>query len=318
MNPLPQAQREKDQWILSLRTPHQPLDPSRPSGAFIEEERTASGAVADVATLFLTNRECPFRCLMCDLWKNTVPYTVPRGAIAEQIRKGLEGLPPARQVKLYNSGSFFDPNAIPSADYPEIAAELRSMDRVIVECHPAFVGKRSLDFRSHLSAELEVAIGLETAHPGILEKLNKRMTLEQFRRAAEYLQQHNMALRTFILLRPPFLSEEEGLEWAKRSLDYAFECGAAVCTLIPTRTGNGALERLAAEGQFSPPALASLEEGLAYGIRLGRGRVFADLWDLERVASCPFCFQQRAARLRRMNLEQVVPPGIDCQECDGA
>lgn len=317
MNTFPETHRERDRWTLSLRTPRLSLDPHRASGAFVEEERTESGEVTSVATLFLTNKECPFRCLMCDLWKNTVPYTVPRGAIAEQIQRGLAGLHPTRQVKLYNSGSFFDPNAIPPADYPEIAAELRSVDRLIVECHPAFIGKRCLDFQALLRGKLEVAIGLETANPGVLEKLNKRMTLDQFRRAAEFLKHNDIALRAFILVRPPFLSEAEGLEWAMRSVDYAFDCGAAVCTLIPTRAGNGALERLAEEGQFAPPSLASLEAALAYSISQRRGRVFADLWDLERFASCPSCFPQRATRLRKMNLEQVVPPAVVCEACDG-
>ena len=44
----------------------------RPYAFFVEEERSASGEVVPVATVFLTNRECPWRCLMCDLWKNTL------------------------------------------------------------------------------------------------------------------------------------------------------------------------------------------------------------------------------------------------------
>ncbi len=70
-----------------------------------------------VATVFLTNRECPFRCLMCDLWRNTLTETVPVGAIPAQIDHALLRLPPAKQLKLYNSGSFFDPHAIPPQDY---------------------------------------------------------------------------------------------------------------------------------------------------------------------------------------------------------
>ena len=34
------------------------------------------------------------------------------------------------------------------------------------------------------STVLELALGLETAHPGALEKLNKRMDLDQFQDAA--------------------------------------------------------------------------------------------------------------------------------------
>jgi archaeosine synthase beta-subunit len=97
-----------------------------PYAYLVEDERTAAGEIVPTATIFLTNRECPWRCLMCDLWRNTITETVPAGAIPQQIDYALERLPAARQIKLYNSGSFFDPRAIP----PAITKRLRgvSMD----------------------------------------------------------------------------------------------------------------------------------------------------------------------------------------------
>ena len=60
----------------------------------VETEADDDGGAVEVATVFLTNRECPWRCLMCDLWRNTLEETVPEGAIAAQIRYALERLPP--------------------------------------------------------------------------------------------------------------------------------------------------------------------------------------------------------------------------------
>jgi archaeosine synthase beta-subunit len=274
------------------------------------------GEMVPVATVFLTNRECPFRCVMCDLWRNTLEESVPEGAIAAQIRHALGRLPPARHLKLYNAGSFFDPRAIPPAEYAEIARLAASFERVIVEAHPAFVGPHCLELRALLAGQLEVAMGLETAHPEVLARLNKRMTLEQFRRAAQFLAEAGIALRVFILVRPPWLSEAEGVEWAMRSLDFAFGCGASVCTLIPTRAGNGAMEVLAAAGEYAPPALASVEAALEYGLRQGAGRVFADLWDIQQFARCPTCSPTRIARLEAMNAMQAVPAPVLCPNCD--
>jgi archaeosine synthase beta-subunit len=306
-----------DRWVVAQRGAKNLLDPLRPYAFLVEGERSASGEWVDVATLFLTNRECPYRCLMCDLWRNTLDERVPVGAIPTQIRHTLERLPPARQVKLYNSGSFFDPAAIPPDDYEEIAGLVAPFERVIVECHPAMLGRRCLRFQSLLTGELEVAMGLETVHPEVLERLNKRMTRESFARGAGFLAEHGIALRVFILVRPPFMSEAEGLEWACRSLECAFDCGASVCALIPTRGGNGALEALAAAGEFAPPSLASLEAALEHGVRLGRGRVFADLWEVERFATCASCAPARLARLAVINRTQQVPAGVACSECGG-
>lgn len=271
--------------------------------------------MVEVTTLFLTNRECPYRCVMCDLWRNTLEETVPDGAIAAQLRYALERLPPARHLKLYNAGSFFDPRAIPPAEYPQIARLAAPFERVIVECHPALVGPRCREFRDLLSGRLEVAMGLETAHPEVLERLNKRMTLEQFRRAADFLAREQMDLRVFILVRPPWLSEAEGVEWAKRSLELAFDCGASVCSLIPTRAGNGAMEALAAAGEFTPPSLHSLEAVLEYGLGRRLGRVFVDLWEIQHVTGCPTCSGARIARLKQMNLTQSVPAPVQCRRC---
>lgn len=290
----PESAAERDRWIVARRDERAELDPRRPWAFFVEEERSKDGEVVPVATVFLTNRECPWRCLMCDLWKNTLAESAPSGAIPEQIDYALARLPAARQIKLYNSGSFFDARAIPAEDYPAIAERVRSFERVIVENHPALVGEAAVRFRDLVGRPLEIAMGLETVHPEILQKLNKRMTVEQFRGAADFLRANGIDLRVFILVKPPFMREEEAVEWSARSVDFAFDCGATAITLIPTRGGNGAVEELG----FAPPRLETLEAAFEYGLGLRRGRVFVDLWDVRSDDPA------RLERLRELNLRQ--------------
>ena len=319
-------------WILARRPARNVVDARKPSAFLVEDERAESGEIVRVATIFLTSRECPWRCLMCDLWRNTLTESVPPGAIPEQIDFALtrlRGLPLQRRaekmagrptplarsplerpatIKLYNAGSFFDARAIPPEDFPAIAGRVRGFERVIVECHPSLVGDSALRFRDLLSGKLEVAMGLETVETSVLEKLNKRMTLASFAKAAAFLRAHDIALRVFILVKPPFLDEAAALHWARRSIDFAFTCGASVVSLIPTRAGNGALEALG----FVPPKLATLEAAHDYGIGLQRGRVFADLWDLEKFSECAICFPARRERLWEMNAGQTVRGRIAC------
>jgi len=305
-----------DTWVLSRRPVREQLDPYLPYAYFVEEERAPNGEVVPAATVLITNRECPFRCVMCDLWRNTLTETVPAGAIPKQIDHALSLLPPARHLKLYNSGSFFDSKAIPPQDYGEIAQRGNQFERLIIENHPALVGDTCLRFRELLRGQLEVAMGLETAHPEVLARLNKRMTLQQFSRAAKFLCSHGIDLRVFILVQPPYMPASEALKWAERSLDFAMECGATVAVLIPTRSGNGAMDELEARGEFAVPALRTLEAAMEYGLRLKAGRVFADLWGLK--VSCESCHPQRAARLHQMNLRQLLLERIPCSRCNGA
>lgn len=315
----PEAQRERDLWILAQRenVPREASDPLLPQAFLVEDECDENGNVVPVATIFLTNRECPWRCLMCDLWRHTLTQSVPRGAIASQIDHALKHLPQARQVKLYNSGSFFDARVIPPDDYPEIAARLDGFERVIVESHPLLVGPETLRFRDMLKGKLEVAMGLETIHPLIGPRLNKRVSLDQWQSAARFLSANAIAMRAFVLVKPPFMDEAEALLWAARSTEWAFDCGAQVVALIPTRDGNGAMETLAQAGEWSPPRLETLEAAFDFGLNLRRGRVLADVWDLERFSLCSHCFDKRLARLNEMNLRQIVAPRVECDWCAG-
>jgi radical SAM enzyme (TIGR01210 family) len=176
---------------------------------------------------------------MCDLWKHTLPVSVPGGAIPQQIEFALGRFgrrPP--QIKLYNSGSFFDSAAIPFEDYPAIARQLSFAEHVIVESHPRLIGERALRFRDLLDGSLEVAMGLETVHPQILPRLNKRFTLNHFAQAAAFLRREAITIRAFVLVKPPFLDESDATEWAVKSVSFAFSCGVGAVSLIPTRAGT--------------------------------------------------------------------------------
>ena len=293
------------------------LSPFQPHGFFLEQERSASGSIVSSGTILLTNKECPWRCLMCDLWKNTLTETVPHGAIAHQIRFALgrfEAEP--TQIKLYNSGSFFDSAAIPMADYPEIARAIAFARHVIVESHPRLIGQKALTLRDLLPGTLEIALGLETIHPGVLPRLNKKFDLDDFQRAAGFLSVKGIALRAFVLVNPPFITDEaEALDWTVKSAAFAFSCGASVVTLIPTREGNGAMEQLRESGLFKRPGLSTLEQALDLTLDLRAGRVFADTWDLDRFSNCSECLEKRRERLHAMNLSQAASLPISCSAC---
>jgi radical SAM enzyme (TIGR01210 family) len=311
MSKLPGFQMD-GRWIRSMRGEKSPVDSFLPYGWFNEQELDIQGNVREVSAILLSNRECPYSCLMCDLWKHTTDETLPVGAVPAQIEYALKKLDSASHLKLFNSGSFFDPRAIPVEDYPQIAALSSNFDQVLVESHTAFIGKESLEFGRMLKGQLQVAIGLETVHPEILPRLNKGMSLEDFKLSVGLLQSNEISSRAFVLLRPPFLDEAEGLEWACRSIDFAFACGVDVCSVIPVRSGNGALDILALDGYFQEPAIESLERVVEYGIKLRKGMVLADLWDLERFSTCAQCFEARKERLNQMNLTQEHVKPVEC------
>ena len=142
-----------DRWIVANRGKKNVVDPQKPYAWLVEKERTAAGKIEDTASIFLTNRECPFHCLMCDLWKNTTNKQVPVGAIPNQIEWALQQMPDVKHLKLYNSGNFFDKKAIPEQDYERIASLVSGFETLIVESHPKLINENCLKIRDMMIPE---------------------------------------------------------------------------------------------------------------------------------------------------------------------
>lgn len=314
--PFPNDTAGRTRWILAQRPDLEAarrrlaLDP--PVEWLVESEPDGEGRRAEVLTVFLTNRECPWRCLMCDLWRYTTLDSVGSGFIPAQIDRVFAAARSASKpnepqwIKLYNAGSFFDSRAIPPEDHPAILERCAGFQRVIVECHPMLVGDAVERFRDSLpeGCHLEVAMGLEVADPEVLEKLNKGITLERYVAAAQRLNRMGVESRSFVLIQPPFVAEERAVDLAVESVDFAMEQGASVVSLIPTRPGNGALDRLLAEGLFRPPTPGTIETSFEKALALGKGRVFLDLWGLEQFWGTNEAVHAARARLHEINLSQ--------------
>lgn len=311
----PDGAAARDAWILTRRPERNRVAVDAPYAAFIELEPLPGGGTEEVLAIFLSNRECPVRCLMCDLWKNTLPGPVPPGAVAKQVADTLARFPRTPAVKLYNAGSFFDPQAFPAADRGEIARLVAGHRRVVVESHPSFLGGPEREFARLLGGRLEVAVGLETTDPEAFARLNKRTTLAATDRAFRGLAADGIDSRAFVLVGLPGVAPERAVDEAVRSARWAFDRGVGTVALIPTRSGNGAMEALEEDGTFVEPALSDLERAADGALAIGRGIVLADTWDLPRFARCPRCADGRIARVAAQNLAQQRLPPVACDGC---
>ena len=246
------AAAERDRFVLSLRPAGRRHDPWRYQDVIVEDERDADGPYRRVATVFLTGRECPWRCAMCDLWRHTIDDDTPAGADsrASDAPRGTRSRHAGRRrhaPEAVQRGQLLRSPRGAGSRLRRRGAALAGLERVIVESHPALVGaaRRSLSRRARrarapngAAMSLEVAMGLETAHPAALERLHKRMTFETFATAAASRVQRGVALRVFLLVSPPFVPPDEQDAWLLQSIERAFSCGASVVSLVPTRLGQ--------------------------------------------------------------------------------
>ena len=181
-----------------------------------------------------------------------------------------------------------------------------------VESHPRLVGERTWRFRDRLAPSLEVAMGLETAHPDALARLNKgcTSTTSPPRRAA--LAAHGVGLRVFLLVHPPFVPRDERTPWLLRSIDVGDRRRRVRDRADPDPRRHAARWRRWPAAGAVRAAVAGRRSKTRRRSAIGsrgrsRARVLADLWDLAAFAACAACLEARRARLLRLNLEQRVP-----------
>lgn len=318
--------------VRSHRNPKAERSPWDYQGIVLEDEPFALGK-RSTATVFLTGSECRFSCSMCDLWQ----YTVERdktlaGAIPKQLSAAISEIEKAASkvdcIKLYNAANFFDEKNVPLEDLATIGKLCRGFSTVVVENHATLIGTnqfhRMLDhFRSEFSSKLEIAIGLESVDKGSMGLLNKQMLLEDYQRACEILKDEDIAIRTFVLLRPPSphpLSSQVAIERALDAVAFGWQCGAENCSVIPTRKGSsGWLMHNASAIGWTPPTASELERTLELGLsrRCNREQVVTvDLWDWDQMQGhCSRCRDIRRKRLNEMQLDQVFLASYDCNDC---
>lgn len=291
--------------ILANRGPRPNLDRSSPPPVVTDIEPDGNLQPRHATTIFLTGKECPFRCLMCDLWKHTHPEPTPTGSLVHQWHAVLPQIEHREIVKLYNASNFFDPKAVPLGDLWELATQTRAFQRVVVENHPKLLNQTIFEFNDITQGKLEVAMGLETSDSVILKWLNKQMTVDDYNEACSKLHSSKVGIRTFILLPAPGVPPATMTEHTVASVRHALNAGSDVVSLIPLRLGNGTMDRLVSSGDVHLPTLEIIEDTFLRSLELRRERhqrVFLDMWELETSSIDP----SRRDRLQQLNLTQTL------------
>ena len=293
--------------ILNLRTAGAVVDPTAPPAVVTEQEPDENGVIKQATTVFLIGKECPFRCLMCDLWKHTTSEPTPPGALVRQLSQVLPQIQHREIIKLYNASNFFDPQSVPLTDRNGLATLVQDFETVVIENHPKLLSNKVPEFAARLNGQLQVAMGLETADERILRWLNKQMTVADYERACEFLIKHGITIRTFLLLPAPGVESTDALSHTVSSVRKALDCGSRVTSLIPLRAGNGVMDWLLNERLVHLPDLSSVANTFASALKLRREkqqRIFLDLWNIETLATTEKHADDLRKQLHRWNMEQ--------------
>ncbi len=183
--------------------------------------------------------------------------------------KKLDGLSEPLAVKLYTSGSFLDESEVPVSVRSDILTKIQEDDRlkqVVLESRPEYVTPSTM---AHIrdcipQKDVEIGIGLESVNDAIRSIcINKGFSLSDFQQALTIARNHDIDVRAYVLVKPPFLTERDALEDSVETITKAIEMGVTTVSVNPVNIQKNTLvDRLWFRGVYRPPWLWTVVEVL--------------------------------------------------------
>jgi radical SAM enzyme (TIGR01210 family) len=250
------------------------VEPEKPLASWKSSEIYA-GSMLSCLTVILKTSGCAWnRCRMCGYKHERYhPMATPEliARIAGQVAWIREhySIGEIDMVKIFTSGSFFDEQEVPPAARQIVAEAFRGR-LVIAETRPEYVVSESLrEFSTQIDdgswdRPLYVAMGLETTNDRIREKcIDKGNTFQDFIDATAIARECGAGIKTYLLMKPPFLTEREAMEDMHRSIREALPYSDMISMNLCTVQNRTEVEYYWKRGAYRPPYLWSVLEVLA-------------------------------------------------------
>jgi radical SAM enzyme (TIGR01210 family) len=210
-------------------------------------------------------------CTMCPLPNEAIrlsSYRVSAKNYVEQIRSTIESNDPCEMLCIYNDGSFFSSHELPMEARQQIYRLVRESGcrYLMVESLPVFITRSVLnEARTFLKdVRLAVGVGIQSFDEEIRRLcIASPVQMDDFLNAHHLLRKFNCDTKTYLLLKPPFLTEDEAIADCISSAHQLNELLADDITICPTRVAhNTVVSRLYELGAYVPPALMSVVDVL--------------------------------------------------------
>jgi radical SAM enzyme (TIGR01210 family) len=242
------------------------IDPEEPVSVWSEKDMV-DGKIADALVVILRSRGCYWArqsgCLMCG-YNNDCTDGVTADNLITQFGKAREKHAGQDYIKIYTSGSFLDPREVePTARDRILEMAGARASKLLVESRPEFVNPEALKSASAFVKHLEIAIGLETADDALRARsVNKGFLFRDFERACKAASESEATIRTYLLLKPPYISESQAISDVVESARKAGPLSQTI-SINPVNVQRGTrVEELWKKGSYRPPWLWSLAEAM--------------------------------------------------------
>jgi len=282
--------------------------------------------IVDTFVIIFRTKGCSWAlnsgCSMCGYFNDSMWENVSDDDLLMQLNVAMRNYSRQSFVKIFTSGSFLDDNEVRPKARKEILDKLfETAEKISVESRPEFITdeKMSEIIDIFKTKTFEVGLGLETASDFVREYcLNKGFKFEDYKKAAKKLKKYNVKLKTYVLIKPPFLTEKESIEDAIKTVDKIKKITDSI-SFNPTNVQRNTLVNyLWQRRQYRPAWLFSIVEILKKSKKIaGNVRIKCDIvggGSIRGAHNCKLCDSKFLDAISKFSLSQnlSVFKGLDC------
>jgi archaeosine synthase beta-subunit len=284
-----------------------------------KEEDVVDGRREKALVAILRTRGCHWSrkggCTMCGYNVESLEG-IGVEELTAQLKAVLARYEDEGMVKIYTSGSFLDPLEIPVEMRDRILGSFDQAKRVLFESRPEFVTPEIL---RELPDHASIALGLESASDTVLRCcVHKGFGVKDYVRASEAIDDRGLPVRTYLLLKPPYLTERAAMEDTAASIRFAAPRSESVSVNPLNVQKETVVEGLWRRGDYRSPWIWSLFEVLKVKKEFPGVRIFSSpsgAGTQRGVHNCPECDKRLLDALEKFNFEQDLNllEGQKCQ-----
>ena len=293
---------------------------------FWSEKDVLDDKIVDAFVIIFRTKGCSWSlksgCSMCGYFNDSMWQKVPVSDLLTQFDTAIKSYSGQKFVKIFTSGSFLDDKEINPKARKEILGKLiETADRVSVESRPEFITDEKLSEIKEVlkSKTFEVGLGLETASDFVRENcLNKGFKFNNYKKAAKTLNKFHVNLKTYVLIKPPFLTERESINDAINTVD-KIKTIIDTVSFNPTNVQRNTLVNfLWQRKQYRPAWLFSIVEIIKESKKIaGDVRIKCDIagsGNIRGAHNCKSCDRKFLDAISEFSLLQDVNifNGLDC------
>ena len=224
--------------------------------------------IVDAYVIIFRTRGCTWAlksgCSMCGYFNDSGWSKVSDEDLLTQFNVVMEKYDNQKFVKIFNSGSFLDDKEISPRVQEKILSKLsEKADKISIESRPEYVTTEKLGKIKKIvgNTAFEIGIGLETADDKIRKNnINKGFTFKDYKKAADIIKKHGFCLKTYVLIKPPFMTEKEALDDSIQTVDKIKEITNVISFNPCNVQRNTLVEHLWKQREYRPPWLLSVVE----------------------------------------------------------